>query len=47
MDEKGIFIKAAKAVTFDLLVLEIMFLIFKNTLLKVKFGYKFYQFCKP
>ena len=34
-------------VTFDLLFLEIMFLIFKNTVILLKFGYTFCQFCTP
>ena len=39
--------KAAKSVNFDLLFLEIMFLIFKNTVIKLKFEYTFYQVRKP
>ena len=35
------------SVTFDFLFLEIMFIIFKNTIIKLKFGYTFYQFRKP
>ena len=35
---------AAKSVTFDLIFLE-MFLIFKNTEIKLKFGYTIYQPC--
>ena len=38
--------KAALSVTFDLLILEIMFLSFKNTVKKLKFRNTFYQFCK-
>ena len=38
--------KAAKSVTFDLLILELMFLFFKNTVKKLKFMYTFYQFRK-
>ena len=40
-------LKAAKSVTFDLLILELMFLFFKNTVKKtLKFRYTFYQFRK-
>ena len=39
-------IKAAYSVTFDLLILELMFLFFKNTVNKLKFKYTFYQFRK-
>ena len=39
-------IKAAYSVTFDLLIFEIMFLFFKNTVKKLKFRYTFYQFRK-
>ena len=38
--------KAAYSVTFDLLIFEIMFLFFKNTVKKLKFRYIFYQFRK-
>ena len=38
--------KAAQSVTFDLLILEIMLLFFKNTFKKLKFRYTFYQFRK-
>ena len=38
--------KAAQSVTFDLLILEIMLLFFKNTVKKLKFRYTFYQFRK-
>ena len=41
-----ILVKAAYSVTFDLLILELMFLFFKNTVQKLKFRYTFYQFCK-
>ena len=37
-------IKAALSVTFDLFVLEIMFLFFKNTVKILKFRYTFYPF---
>ena len=37
--------KAAEPVTFDLLILELMFLFFKNSK-KKKFRYTFYQFRK-
>ena len=39
-------VKAALSVTFDLLIFEIMFLFFKNTVKKLKFRYTFYQFRK-
>ena len=39
-------IKAAHSVTFHLLILELMFLFFKNTVKKLKFRYTFYQFRK-
>ena len=39
-------IKAGLSVTFDLLILELMFLFFKNTVKKLKFMYTFYQFRK-
>ena len=39
-------LKAAKSVTFDLLILELVFLFFKNTVKKLKFRYTFYQFRK-
>ena len=39
-------LKAAKSVTFDLLILDLMFLFFKNTVKKLKFSYTFYQFRK-
>ena len=39
-------LKAAYSVTFDLLILELMFLFFKNTVKKLKFRYTFYQFRK-
>ena len=39
-------IKAAYSVTFDLLILELMFLFFKNTVKKLKFRYTFYQYRK-
>ena len=39
-------LKAAQSVTFDLLILEIMFLFFKNTAKKLKFRYIFDQFRK-
>ena len=38
--------KAAQSVTFDILIFEIMFLFFKNTVKKLKFRYTFYQFRK-
>ena len=38
--------KAAWSVTFDLLIFEIMFLFFKNTVKKLKFRYTFHQFRK-
>ena len=38
--------KAAYSVTFDLLIFELMFLFFKNTVKKLKFRYTFYQFRK-
>ena len=38
--------KAAQSVTFDLLILVLMFLFIKNTVKKQKFRYTFYQFCK-
>ena len=38
--------KAALSVTFDLLILELKFLLFKNTLKKLKFRHTFYQFRK-
>ena len=38
--------KAALSVTFDLLILELMYLFFKNTVKKLKFKYTFYQFRK-
>ena len=41
----GICVKAAYSVTFDLLILELMFLFFKNTV-KTKIQVKFYQFRK-
>ena len=37
-------LKAAYSVTFDLLILEIMFLFFKNTVEILKFRYTFYFF---
>ena len=37
--------KATKSVTFDLLVLEIMLLIFKNTVIYLNFVYTFFQLC--
>ena len=37
-------LKAAKSVTFDLFILEIMFLFFKNTVKILKFRYTFYLF---
>ena len=44
-------IKAAKSVIFDLILLEIhvyiRFLIFKNTVVYLKFGFSFYQLRKP
>ena len=40
-------VKAAKSVTFDLIILEITFLIFKNTVTQLRLGYTFYQLCKP
>ena len=36
--------KATWSVTFDLLILEIMFLFFKKTAKKLKYRYTFYQF---
>ena len=39
-------LKAAHSVTFDLLILELLFLFFKNTVKKLKFRYTFYQFRK-
>ena len=39
-------LKAAYSVTFDLLVLELIFIFFKNTVKKLKFRYTFYQFRK-
>ena len=39
-------LKAAESVTFDLLIIELMFLFFKNTVKKLKFRYIFYQFRK-
>ena len=39
-------IKDAYSVTFDLLIPELMFLFFKNTVKKLKFRYTFYQFRK-
>ena len=39
-------LKAALSVTFDLLILEIMSLFFKNTAKKLKFRYIFDQFRK-
>ena len=39
-------LKAAKSVTFDLLISKIMFLFFKNTVKKLKFRNTFYQFRK-
>ena len=39
-------IKAAYSGTFDLLILELMFLFFKSTVKKLKFRYTFYQFRK-
>ena len=39
-------LKAAYSVTFDLLILELMFLFFKNTVKKLKSRYTFYQFRK-
>ena len=41
------FSEAAKSVTFDLLFIEIMFLIFKNMVKELKLGYTFYQLRKP
>ena len=38
--------KAAKSVTFDLLILELMFLFFKNTVNKAKIQVYIYQFRK-
>ena len=38
--------KAAESVTFDLLILEIKFLFFKNTVKILKFRYSFYHFRK-
>ena len=41
------FFKAAQSVTFDLLILELMILFFKNTVKKnLKCRYTFYQFRK-
>ena len=37
-------VKAALSVTFDIFVLKIMFLFFKNTLKMLKFRYTFYLF---
>ena len=37
-------LKAAYSVTFDLFILEIMFLFFKNTVKILKFRYTFYLF---
>ena len=37
-------LEAALSVTFNLLILELMFLCFKNTVKKLKFRYTFYQF---
>ena len=39
-------VKAAYSVTFDILILELMFLFFKNKVKKRKFRYTFYQFRK-
>ena len=39
-------VKATYSVTFDLLILELIFLFFKNTVKKLKFRYTFYQFRK-
>ena len=36
--------KAAQSVTFDIFILKIMFLFFKNTLKILKFRYTFYLF---
>ena len=36
--------KAALSVTFDIFILKIMFLFFKNTVKILKFGYTFYLF---
>ena len=44
--ESARYIKAAFSVTFDLLILEIMFLFFKNTAKNLKFRYIFDQFRK-
>ena len=38
------FLKAALSVTFDLLILKIMFLFFKNTVKILKFRLTFYHF---
>ena len=38
--------KATYSVTFDLLILEIMFLFIKYTVKSLKFRYIFYHFCK-
>ena len=38
--------KAAQSVTFDLLILEIMFLFYKKTAKILKSGSTFYHFCK-
>ena len=37
-------IKAAYSVTFDIFILKIMFLFFKNTVKILKFRYRFYLF---
>ena len=39
-------LKAAESVTFDLLIIEIMFLFFKNTVEILKFRLTFYHFRK-
>ena len=38
------FLKAALSVTFDIFILKIMFLFFKNTVKILKFRYTFYLF---
>ena len=43
---KMVYVKDAYSLTFDLLILGLMFLFFKNTVKKLKFRYAFYQFRK-
>ena len=46
LTDRQLNLKAAKSVTFDHLILKLMFLFFKNTVKKLKFRYTFYQFHK-